>query len=116
VTRQRREYAIALQYVRQHYPELYLCAEYVALTPSQYFPAGQEGQCSHDNFVSVRDDLFNTGDYVNVLVHELVHCRQNRERSPLSGLQREEEAYAAGNLAAEQYLTKAAPWSERRTV
>jgi hypothetical protein len=45
-------------------------------------------------------------------VHELTHAKQNLAGMRLTDLQREEEAYAAGNLAAEHWLTQAAPWNK----
>lgn len=109
-----REYAIALQYVRQEYRELYSCAEAVILTPASRFPTGQLGQCSPDNYINVKDDLSTVGEYVDTLVHELTHAHQNKRGGPrMSDLKREEEAYAAGLKAAEDYLIKAAPWRKR---
>lgn len=105
-----REYAIALQYVQVNYRELYSLAAAIVLAPGRMFPLGQEGQCSHDNFITIADNLHTTGDYVNVLVHELTHAKQNATRSTKNSQQREEEAYEAGNLAALHYLSKAAPW------
>lgn len=108
-----REYAIALQYVQQHYAELYRCADFITVVPAQRFPACQEGQCSGDNIIVISNAIKTVGGYINVLVHELTHAHQNVRRAKLTDLQREEEAYAAGNLAAEQYLTKAAPWAQK---
>lgn len=53
------------------------------------------------------------GAYVNCIVHELTHAKQNRTGVKLTDLQREEEAYQAGIEAAEAYLRKAAPWRKQ---
>lgn len=108
-----REYAIALQWVQIHYRELHGYAEAIVLTPSHMFPAGQEGQCSHDNFININSGLRTVGDYVNVLVHELTHAKQNRTGSRQTDLEREEEAYEAGIVAAKDYMLKAAPWMKK---
>jgi len=108
----RREYEIALQFVKQNYRELLQYAAAVVLTPSQFFPVGQTGQCSHDNFCSISDGITTVGEYVDTIVHELTHAKQNRLGSKLIGLPREEEAYQAGIEAANFYETKAAPWSK----
>ena len=108
-----REYAIALQYVQAHYPRLFALATAVVLTPSRMFPAGQHGQCSHDNYVSINDGLSTVGEYVDTLVHELVHCKQNATHADLTDLQREEQAYEAGIQAAQRYELDAAPWRKQ---
>jgi hypothetical protein len=110
VMKVRREFAIALQFVRQKYPDLFQCAEFISTVPADYFPAGQLGQCSGDNFISIKDTPATVSDFVDTLVHELTHARQNRTNSTLSSLQREEEAYAAGIKAAVEYMREAAPW------
>lgn len=110
----KREYAIALQHVQVKYRDLYAQAEAVVLTPARMFPPCQEGQCSRDNYININDALTTVGAYVNVLVHELTHAAQNKRGGPrLTDLQREEEAYAAGNLAATEYMREAAPWNRK---
>lgn len=108
-----REYAIALQFVQRKYNSLYQMAEAVVLTPKAMFPTGQQGQCSYDNFVSISDGLKTVGDYVDVLVHELTHCKQNKASVRLTEKEKEEEAYAAGILAATEYMREAAPWTKK---
>jgi hypothetical protein len=95
------------------FPALFSLAEAVVLCPASLFLPGQVGQCTHDNFVSVANNSSSTGEYVNTIVHELTHCKQNRTPAKLTSLQREEEAYQAGIEAAELYLNKAAPWLKR---
>lgn len=104
-----REYAIALQHVQRKYRELYQLAEAVVLTPAAMFPVGQQGQCTHDNFVSISDGIRTTGEYVDTLVHELTHCWQNKHGKPNS----EEQAYEAGIRAAAEYMREAAPWLKK---
>jgi hypothetical protein len=106
-----REYAIALQYVQANYRELYKYAAAIVLCPASIFPAGQSGQCVPDNFISVNSGLKTTGEYVNVLVHELTHAKQNATHSKVAD--REFEAYTEGNLAETEYMRKAAPWSAK---
>lgn len=106
----RLEYTIALQFVRQHYGDLYKHAAAVVLTPAKMFPPGQTGQCSHDNFISISDEHTTVGAYVDTLVHELTHAQQNALDLKLTDQQREEQAYQAGIEAAQAYLIKAAPW------
>ncbi len=108
-----REYAIALQYVQAHYPRLYKLAAAVVLTPSRYFPQGQHGQCTKDNYVSINDEPHTVGEYVDTLVHELVHCKQNAYKYEMTSLQREEQAYQAGIEAAQRYELDAAPWRKK---
>lgn len=109
-----REYHIALQFVQTEYRELYNLAELIVLTPEKMFPPGQTGQCSSDNFINISDGIRTVGEFVDTLVHELTHARQNRDRAIMTEKQREEEAYAAGILAAQNYMVKAAPWSRRK--
>lgn len=108
-----REFAIALQFVKTEYRELYPLAKAIVLTPVDMFPAGQTGQCSNDNFVNVSAGIRTVGEFVNTIVHELTHCKQNRAGVRMTNQQREEEAYEAGIRAAESYLIKAAPWRKQ---
>lgn len=103
-----REYAIALQYVMANYRELYNYADIIVLVSASRFEDSVEGLCSHDNVITINDSLRTVGQYVNVLVHELTHAKQNAT-GKVDG-DKEEEAYQAGIEAERDYMIKAAPW------
>lgn len=108
-----KEYEITLQWVRVHYPGLIPYAEYILLAPSAMFPICQHGQCSRDNYITIADRQTTVGDFVDVIVHELTHAKQNRLSPEMSDDKREAQAYACGIQAAKNYMRTEAPWSKR---